>query len=130
MRSMFRVLMISSLISCYSGSKTEENIIEQKEPIDSTDLIVQRDLFELGQLMNLTPITKGVDSFELRLWIGSIIVEHDLIIMKYGNSSWKTNKIRYYKNKDGSIHFNEVKINPELPIAILVDSLNKIDFLR
>ena len=53
-----------------------------------------------------------------------MFVENDLIILKYDDSSWQTQKIRYYESEDGVLHSkNEKIVKPNIDFPLLIDSL-------
>jgi len=53
-----------------------------------------------------------------------VFVENDLIILKYDDSSWQTQKIRYYESEDGVLHSkNEKIVKPNIDFPLLIDSL-------
>jgi hypothetical protein len=65
--------------------------------------------------INLPDITKGVDSFELRLWCDLVITDLKTVtILRYTDSSWKLTETRYWVNTP-----NEWAKQPEL----IIDSL-------
>lgn len=94
--------------------------------VDTFKLAMQKAFSEQALKLNLAPIDKGVDSFEMRLWVGSMFVEHDLIDLKYTDTCWVAQKIRYYKSEDGLTHFKHEKINPGISLKLLIDSLKQV----
>jgi hypothetical protein len=126
------LIIISTVFVLLSCNSTETS--DKKEPVkvptvDTIKLARQKAFAEQATKLNLTPIDKGVDSFEMRIWVGSMFVEHDLIILKYSDTSWQTQKVRYYKSEDGVMHFkNEKIVKPTLSLPSLIDSLKQIRF--
>jgi hypothetical protein len=47
---------------------------------------------------NLPGITNGVDSFELRIWVSSMLVPEFATIIRYSDSQWIAHEYTYYKN--------------------------------
>ncbi|XVJ67170.1 MAG: hypothetical protein HEQ40_13755 [Lacibacter sp.] len=115
------------LLSCNSTDTVNKSEPEKTPVIDTIKLARQKAFAEQASKLNLTPIDKGVDSFEIRIWVGSMFVEHDLIILKYLDTSWLTQKIRYYKSEDGVTHFkNEKILKPTISLTSLIDSLKQV----
>lgn len=120
------ITSIIVLLSCNSADKTNKSEPAKIKSIDTFQHARKSSLANLAVKLNLTPIDKNVDSFEMRIWIGSMFVEHDLIILKYADTSWLTQKIRYYKNEDGVTHFKNEKIIPTISLPLLIDSLKQM----
>jgi hypothetical protein len=118
------ITAIIVLLSCNSADTTNKYKPIKVSVVDTIKLARQKAFSEQALKLNLTPIDNGVDSFELRIWVGSMLVEHDLIILKYSDTSWLTQKIRYYNSEDDVTHFkNEKLINPTIALPLLIDSL-------
>ena len=50
-----------------------------------------------GKALSLSPISNGVDSFELRIWHGiSIVTPKQLVALKYQDSAWHLTKTDYW----------------------------------
>lgn len=47
---------------------------------------------------NLPEIYKGVDSFELRIWVSSMIIPDFATILRYSDSQWVAHEYIYYEN--------------------------------
>jgi hypothetical protein len=121
------ITAIIVLLSCNSAETTNKSDPIRVSVVDTIKLARQKAFSEQALKLNLTPIDNGVDSFELRIWVGSMFVEHDLIILKYSDTSWLTQKIRYYKSEDGVSHFkNEKLIKPAITLPLLIDSLGQM----
>jgi hypothetical protein len=84
---------------------------------------------EMTSLLNLSPIIEGVDSFELRVWYGLVIVApQDVLILRYKNSSWQLTRTNYWVNytENGQRivdSFNTTKLKTSLPFDNIADSL-------
>ncbi len=52
----------------------------------------------MSSLLNLSTIDKGVDSFELRIWVTSMMIPKQLTILKFGQNKWVSYEYRYYPN--------------------------------
>ena len=122
------ITTIFALLSCNSAETVNKNEPVKTSTVDTIKHTRQKAFAEQATKLNLPSIEKGVDSFEMRIWVGSIFVEHELIILKYSDTSWQTQKIRYYKSEDGVTHFkNEKIIKPTLSLPLLIDSLKQIN---
>ena len=121
------ILAIVVLLSCNSTDTSTKNEPFSPPTVDTIKLARQKAFSEQASKLNLTPIENGVDSFEMRIWVGSMLVEHDLVILKYIDTSWLTQKIRYYKSEDGVTHFKKEKLaKPTISLALLIDSLKQM----
>lgn len=114
------------MFSCNSADTTIKTEQVKIKAVDTIKLARQKAFSDQALKLNLTSIDKGVDSFEMRIWVGSMFVEHDLIILKYADTSWLTQKIRYYESEDGVTHFKNKKIKPTISLPLLIDSLKQI----
>lgn len=116
--------VIIFLLSCNSADTANKSEPTKVTIVDSFKLARQKALSDQALKLNLKQLDKGVDSFEMRIWVGSMFVEHDLIVLKYSDTSWRTQKIRYFKSEDGLMHFkNEKIVKPIISLQLLVDSL-------
>lgn len=52
----------------------------------------------MNALLSLSPIDKGVDSFELRIWVSSMMIPKHLIVLKYDQDRWGNYEYWYYPN--------------------------------
>jgi hypothetical protein len=120
------ITAIIVLLSCNSADTTNKSEPVKVTIVDTFKLARQKTFSDQATKLNLAQIDKGVDSFEMRIWVGSMFVEHDLIILKYADTSWLTQKIRYYKSEDGVIHFKNEKIKPTITLPLLIDSLKQM----
>lgn len=120
------IILIFVLLACNSADTTIESEPVKINSVDTINLARQKVFSDQALKLNLAPIDKGVDSFEMRIWVGSMFVEHDLIILKYSDTSWLTQKIRYYESEDGVTHFKNEKIKPTISLQLLIDSLKQI----
>jgi hypothetical protein len=129
--SLIFISTLFTLWSCNSNDKPPQKEAKQDRR-DSIELARQRDLqnylAEEAAILKLSPINKGVDSFELRLWVSSMLVEHDLILLSYKDSAWQSFKIRYFRSEDGVTHFKKKEIKSAFSAIFLADSLKQIDF--
>ena len=118
------IIVIVVLLSCNSTDTSNTNESIKVTVIDTMQLARQKAFAKQASLLNLTPINQSVDSFEIRIWVSSVFVENDLIILKYDDSSWQTQKIRYYESEDGVLHSkNEKIVKPNIDFPLLIDSL-------
>ena len=121
------ILAVFVLLSCNSTDSVNKSEPVKAVTVDTIKLARQKAFAEQATKLNLIPIDKGVDSFEMRIWVGSMFVEHDLIILKYLDTSWLGQKVRYYKSEDGVTHFkNERLLKPAITLPLLIDSLRVI----
>ena len=49
-------------------------------------------------MLNLSPIDKGVDSFELRIWVTSMMIPAHRTILKFDQDKWAAYDYWYYPN--------------------------------
>ncbi|MFT3704146.1 MAG: hypothetical protein QM802_17395 [Agriterribacter sp.] len=121
------------LLSCNLSQKPEPQPVKVTA-VDSAEKarqqIEKKHLAEMAVKLKLLPIDKAVDSFELRLWVGSMVLPNKLIVLYYKDSMWQTHKIYYYDKQDGSIFRKEEKIKTDFPVTALADSLQLIDFSK
>ena len=96
-----RVLLFYALIyftaSCNPGTQADQSHNFKNL---TTDSLLLQDLFAKTKALNLPPIDKGVDSFEIRIWHGiSIATPKWLVVLRYQDSVWnlmtKSYWIRY-----------------------------------
>jgi hypothetical protein len=121
------IISLSILLSCNSSETGNINESVKNLTVDTIKLARKKAIAEQATKLNLTPIDKGVDSFEMRIWVGNMFVEHDLIILKYLDTSWLTQKIRYYQSEDGVTHFKNEKVSkPSISLQLLIDSLKEV----
>ena len=52
-----------------------------------------------SSMLSLSPIEKGVDSFELRIWVTNMMIPKRLIVLKFDNYKWVAYKYLYYPNE-------------------------------
>jgi hypothetical protein len=63
----------------------------------TTDSLLLQDLSAKTKALNISPITNGVDSFELRIWHGlSIATPQWLVILKNQDSAWLLTHTDYW----------------------------------
>ena len=114
------------LLSCNLTETANNSKTTKVSTVDSFKLARQNAFSDQALKLNLTTIDKGVDSFEIRIWVSSMFIEHDLVILKYSDTSWMTQKIRYYKSANGVTHFkNEGPTKPNITLPSLIDSLRQ-----
>lgn len=117
------------LLSCNSN-ETANNYNPIKVYVEDTFMLARKKAFaETASQLNLTPIDKGVDSFEIRIWVSSIFIEKDLLVLKYSDNTWQHQKIRFYRRPDDVVYSKQEKIKrPEISLELLVDSIRRIQF--
>jgi len=129
--SLLIISVIYVLSSCNFDDRAKQSIVPNNS-VDTVKIAKQKEqakyFSDLATTLKLLPIGNGADSFELRLWVSSMFVEHDLMILTFKNQTWESHKIRYYKSEDGVTHFKEREIKTKFSINNLVDSLKVVDF--
>ena len=93
-----RVLLFLSLtyllLACNTGT-----LLEYAPEFKSltTDSLLLQNVSAKGKALSLSPISNGVDSFELRIWHGiSIVTPKQLVALKYQDSAWHLTKTDYW----------------------------------
>ena len=116
-----RALVLISVIVCSLSCKTSgnKNISDFKIlPTDTLDLEFSK---YRTNILNLQPIQKGVDSFELRIWnFGSLY--HELVILRYLNNSWISCTYSYEINGKNIVDSQTVlchQINPQIAVSVV-----------
>ena len=132
MRIFLLAIIFSNFFSCNnknSISQPDSNIAGL-DTIDCTRQNKAKQYFsEQAISLNLPSIRQNADSFELRLWISSMLVEHCVIILVYKDSLWYSYKINYHVSENGGkINYVKEKVESEALTKSLVDSLMLIDF--
>jgi hypothetical protein len=101
MRQFFYLAMLACLcISCNTetsskpdGFRTIVTDTIELMPYNEIDLSRMR-----ATKFNLPEIIKGVDSFELRIWISSMMVPDFATILRYADTQWVAHEYEYYEN--------------------------------
>jgi len=83
-------------------------------PYNETDLSRIR-----AKEFNLPEITKGVDSFEVRIWVSSMMIPDFATILRYSDTQWIAHEYAYYENDNMLDSVILRKIN-------LTDSIGKV----
>jgi len=83
-------------------------------PYNETDLSRIR-----AKEFNLPEITKGVDSFEVRIWVSSMMIPDFATILRYSDTQWIAHEYAYYENGNMLDSVILRKIN-------LTDSIGKV----
>jgi len=80
--------------------------------------------------LNLPLIHQGVDSFELRIWVNSMMNPSPVIILRYADDKWVAQKYYYFKQNDiiDSIQIYNMTVPNE--IEHLISFLEKPDVLN
>ncbi len=130
MRQVLGTLSVIIYLCACNSSEPVNNSIPAKVVVEDTLKAARKSGFaETASQLKLTPIDKGVDSFEIRIWVSNVFIEKDLIVLSYTDSIWKALRFSYYKSPDGLIFSKPVNIKrPEISLHLLVDSLREIQF--
>jgi hypothetical protein len=78
--------------------------------------------------MGLENIYTGVDSFEIRLWIVSMIKPNRMVLLKKSNQIITSQDFTYDYSSDNKLSFKAGKVIQNNSYSILVDSLKNFDF--
>jgi len=84
----------------------------------------------LDEQMNLDDIYNGVDSFEIRIWIVSMIKPNKLFIVKQANQIITVQDFYYEYSSDYKLSFKSGQIQQNNSYSTLMDSLKKYDFAK
>ena len=96
MRSLTFLSVIFLLSACTATTLSHDSLNFRNLTSDS---LLFSDLAEKTKALNLPPINKGVDSFELRVWHGiSIASPKRLVTLKYQDSAWYLTNTHYWLN--------------------------------
>jgi len=85
---------------------------------------------ELSSTMGLSSIDKGVDSFELRLWISSMLIPNQLIVLKKSDSAYVGQRIEFFLQADGRTSFKKHEINDSITLKKTMIKLRNHDFRK
>ncbi|HLK27729.1 MAG TPA: hypothetical protein VKT28_04060 [Puia sp.] len=92
--------------------------------------IIYDGLEVLSANLSLYRLDKGVDSFEMRLWISSYLEPNNVIILKYAEQKWIPTKMSFWFE---SLRFDSAKIYrlnlKQKDISSIVDSIEKFDLI-
>ena len=109
------ILLLTILTAaCHSNDNTTQTSA-LISPKDSAKLArnKEKELYfaNLSTTMRLLPINNGVDSFELRLWVSSMLEKSDVYILAYKSNVWESHHFIYYIDKNsGMTAYKEEKI--------------------
>lgn len=88
-------LVLAYLLSACGARTLSDNGYKFKNL--TTDSVLLQNLSAKVKALNLSPITGGVDSFELRMWHGlSIATPNWLVTLKYDDSAWHLTHTDYW----------------------------------
>lgn len=82
----------------------------------------------LDDQMDLDKIYKGVDSFEIRLWIVSMLKPNRMVLLKKSNQIITSQDFTYEYSLENKLSFKAGKIVQNNSYQILIDSLNNYSF--
>lgn len=82
----------------------------------------------LDEQMGLHNISNGVDSFEIRLWIVSMIKPNRMVIIKKSNQVITSQDFSYDYSSDNNLSFKAGKIIKNNSYQTLIDSLSNYNF--
>lgn len=101
MKPIYIILLFSGFFSC---GENQKNIEANFKTYVSDTSITHRPNFEIdfskrqSHILNLPNITKGVDSFELRIWSFGFWTRNDLFILRYSENKWVASNYIYFTN--------------------------------
>jgi hypothetical protein len=79
---------------------------------------------------NLPEIHKGVDSFELRIWVTGMIRPSRLVILRFQDSNWYCQKYEYFTTDSEIDSFKVESVMVPSEVKTIVDSLHAEQILR
>ena len=100
MRQLFYLIILTYLcISC--NTKTSSKSEGFKTIVTDTMKLMPYNEINLSRIrakeFNLPEIIKGVDSFELRIWVSSMMIPYFATILRYSDSQWVAHEYAYYE---------------------------------
>jgi len=118
-------LLYIVLIFLFVNSCTQKPSIAFKTLVSDTSKSHHyvNDLSEIKRktvLLNLAPINKGVDSFELRVWYDGYAFGTRLIDLKYDNNRWNCLEINYMGDRDmlDSLFAHSIKTPADIALFV------------
>ena len=121
MKHLLYLTILSLAISCKTRSTSESGGF--KTIVTDTMKLMPYNEIDLSRIrakeFNLPEIIKGVDSFELRIWVSSMMIPDFATILRYSDTQWVAHKYAYYENENTLDSVIIKKIN-------LTDSIGKV----
>ncbi|OQP47847.1 hypothetical protein A4H97_30520 [Niastella yeongjuensis] len=101
MKLFFYLIFLTCIgISC--KTKSSDKIEYFKTLVTDTMKLMPYNEIDISKVrtkeFNLPEIYKGVDSFELRIWISSMTIPDFATILRYSDSQWVAHKYTYFEN--------------------------------
>jgi hypothetical protein len=99
-KTIFILILILSILSCGTNESSETRHF--RTIVTDTIKLMPYNELDLSRIrsrkFNLPDITKGVDSFELRIWKSSNLTPDYFTILRYSDDGWVGHKAAYYEN--------------------------------
>jgi hypothetical protein len=129
MRILNILLYTSLVIACVSGNS---NKLKHFRNLTS-DTLLYKYLSSKAAKLNLARINLGVDSFEFRVWHGSVLLTpKQLVILKYNDSSWQLTETDYWLHYQNNYPKRDIivldscftkQLMVQMPLSQIIDSI-------
>lgn len=123
--------LLTILVSCATEDKKPSNSFKVILPDTSKTHKVYttfEHLKHLDEEMGLDNIYNGVDGFEIRIWIVSMIKPNRVFIIKKSNQGTTSQSFSYEYSSENKLTFNAGKTIQDDSYLALMDSLKSYDF--
>lgn len=127
------IILVTLIIFCSCSTKTKQSKDSFRTILPDTSKTHKvyttfEHLKLLDEQMGLDNIYNGIDSFEIRLWIVSMIKPNRLFIIKKSNQEVTSQDFSYDYSADNKLTFKAGKIIQNNSYPILIDSLSNYNF--
>ena len=125
------ILIFTILYSCSTKNSQPQDsfkIILPDTSKNNTAYFTFEHLKILDDQMDLDKIYRGVDSFEIRLWIVSMLKPNRMVLLKKSHQIITSQDFTYEYSLENKLSFKAGKIVQNNSYKILIDSLNNYSF--
>jgi hypothetical protein len=120
------IIVLSLSTSCNrKEQQVKDNIPNDSLPHTEFDYNKYR-----ASMLNLSSLDKGVDSFEIRIWVSSMTIPGNLVILKFDQNQWVAYKYLYYAKDDAIDSMFTYKILVPSKIDTVISYINKEKILE
>jgi hypothetical protein len=128
------IIVISLLFLSYSCTMRMPDEGKKFEQITGDSAFIKNQALsfskDFSEMLNLSPIVNGVDSFELRLWCSGIWTRKNLFILRYTAGNWEANNYHFYTNHSSlDSLFLTAKLIPGDTVHLITSFLDNIKTL-
>ena len=133
MKQLFYLTILTYLcISC--NTKVSSQPDDFRTIVTDTMKLIPYNEIDLSRIrakaFNIPEIVKGVDSFELRIWVSSMMIPDYATILRYSDTQWIANEYAYYENGNTIDSVIIRKINLPDSIANVISYLSDSSVLN